>query len=106
MDLHLDLLTSMLKILADTSRLRILLCLGKNTLSVSQIVGQTGMSQPLVSHHLRFLKSSRLVKTERKGPFVYYRLAFPGVLGFLDEGNDIALHLERGDMDNGPIEGR
>jgi DNA-binding transcriptional ArsR family regulator len=63
------------KSLSDENRLRILvsLCNGKKT--VSTIVEEMNLSQPLVSHHLKELRRCLLVKVERKGPFVYYEIA-------------------------------
>jgi len=53
----LDLLTkpiaAICKSLGDENRLRILLAIGDDKKSVSQIVEATGLSQPLVSHHLK-----------------------------------------------------
>jgi DNA-binding transcriptional ArsR family regulator len=40
--------------------------------SVGEIVKATKLSQPLVSHHLRVLKESRILETRRNGPFIYY----------------------------------
>lgn len=33
------------------------------------------LNQPTVSHHLRLLREARLVTCERRGTWVYYRLA-------------------------------
>ncbi|MCK7513364.1 MAG: ArsR family transcriptional regulator [Desulfobacterales bacterium] len=43
--------------------------------SVSSIVEELGLSQPLVSHHLKELKRCLLVTVERSGPFIYYGLS-------------------------------
>jgi len=61
--------------LSDENRLRILLCLSARKHSVSGIVEQLGLSQPLVSHHLKELKRCLLVTVERSGPFIYYGLS-------------------------------
>jgi len=61
--------------LSDVNRLRILLALEKKGKSVSVLVEELGISQPLVSHHLRELRRTLLVSVKRKGPFVYYSLA-------------------------------
>jgi len=61
--------------LSDENRLRILMCLIGPRKSVSRIVEEVGLSQPLVSHHLRELKRFLLVDIEREGPFIYYGLA-------------------------------
>jgi DNA-binding transcriptional ArsR family regulator len=58
--------------MADANRLRILLCVHAGKKSVSGIVEELNLSQPLVSHHLRELRRALLVRMERRGPFVYY----------------------------------
>ncbi|MDJ1130731.1 ArsR/SmtB family transcription factor [Streptomyces iconiensis] len=42
-------------------------------------LGDLGVSQPTVSHHLKKLRDAGLVTSERRGTWVYYRVA-PGVL--------------------------
>jgi DNA-binding transcriptional ArsR family regulator len=74
--------------LADENRLRILLSLGNGKKAVSQIVEELNLSQPLVSHHLRELKRSLLVKVERRGPFIYYEMADPRIIEIL-KGLDV-----------------
>jgi DNA-binding transcriptional ArsR family regulator len=68
------------KSLSDENRLRILLCISSGKKSVGGIVEALGLSQPLVSHHLKELKRSLLVKIERNGPFIYYELSDPRIL--------------------------
>jgi DNA-binding transcriptional ArsR family regulator len=66
--------------LSDENRLRILLCVSAQKKSVSSIVEELGLSQPLVSHHLKELKRCQLVTVERSGPFIYYGLSDPRTL--------------------------
>ncbi|RJR40774.1 MAG: ArsR family transcriptional regulator [Desulfobacteraceae bacterium] len=63
------------KSLSDENRLRILACVSHGKRSVTGIVEELGLSQPLVSHHLKELKRSLLVRIERNGPFIYYELS-------------------------------
>jgi DNA-binding transcriptional ArsR family regulator len=81
------------KSLADENRLRILLCLGNGKKSVSQIVEELSLSQPLVSHHLKELRRSLLVKVERRGPFVYYEMSDPTIIDILVSLETLALEL-------------
>lgn len=67
-------LQMILQVLGDANRLRILRLIGNQECSVSQIVEGTGLSQPLVSHHLRALRESLILETKRQGPFIYYKL--------------------------------
>jgi DNA-binding transcriptional ArsR family regulator len=82
-----DSIAFLAKCLSDENRLRILLCIGNEKKSVSRIVEEVGLSQPLVSHHLKELKRSLLVRVERSGPFIYYELADSNVM-------DILKHLD------------
>ncbi len=85
---HLGSIAILTKSLADENRLRILLCVTDGKKSVSQIVEELKLSQPLVSHHLKELKRTLLVNVERQGPFVYYEIAdkkINDILGRLDE---------------------
>jgi DNA-binding transcriptional ArsR family regulator len=63
--------------LGDANRLRIVSYIGRDTRAVSEIVSATGLSQPLVSHHLRVLREQRILVTRREGPFIFYQLKDP-----------------------------
>ncbi len=81
------------KSLADENRLRILICVGMGKKSVSVIVEELGLSQPLVSHHLKELKRALLVNIERSGPFIYYEIADNRILRILGELHELAATL-------------
>ena len=61
--------------LSEPNRLKIIFVLEKDKRSVSEIIEKTGLSQPLVSFHLKILRENGIVKTERNGTFVYYSLS-------------------------------
>ncbi len=68
-------LTQVFKLLADESRLRILLTLAREgEMHVSALCQMLGQSQPAVSHHLTLLRMAGLVGFRRDGKFNYYRL--------------------------------
>lgn len=81
------------KSLSDSNRLRILLLISSGKKSVSAIVEELDLSQPLVSHHLKELKRSLLVKVEREGPFIYYELADARILDVVRTLNEVATDL-------------
>ena len=81
------------KALADENRLRIILSLAVGKKPVLRIVEELGISQPLVSHHLKELKRALLVRVERSGPFIYYELADPRVVAILSELRGLAADL-------------
>jgi DNA-binding transcriptional ArsR family regulator len=72
------------KCLADENRLRILLSLVNGGKSVTKIGEELGLSQPLVSHHLKELRRSLLLKIERRGPFIFYEVTDPQVLQIIE----------------------
>lgn len=65
------------RLLADTTRLRLLLLLEQEELSVAELAAITQLAQPRVSTHLAKLKEAGLVVDRREGVFVYYRMATP-----------------------------
>jgi DNA-binding transcriptional ArsR family regulator len=81
------------KSLSDENRLRILLCVNNGQKSVSAIVEELNLSQPLVSHHLKELRRSLLVKVERRGPFIYYEIADARIPEILAALKDLAADL-------------
>src|SRR5438874_5749642 len=68
-------LTQVFKLLADESRLRILLTLAREgEMHVSALCAMLNQSQPAVSHHLTLLRMAGLVGFRRDGKFNFYRL--------------------------------
>jgi ArsR family transcriptional regulator, arsenate/arsenite/antimonite-responsive transcriptional repressor len=55
------------KALADVNRLRIVRRLAEGEASVAELIAHVGLSQPLVSHHLKRLRTAGLVATRRVG---------------------------------------
>lgn len=78
-------LARVLKVLGDSNRLGIVLSIGKEARSVTEIVNASGLSQTLVSFHLRIMREADVVRTERNGPFIYYSLSDLSLLEVLFE---------------------
>jgi ArsR family transcriptional regulator len=77
--------TQHLRLLSDPTRVRLLLLLDREELSVAELAGITQLAQPRVSTHLSRLKEAGLVTDRRDGVFVYYRIAGSGTSKALDE---------------------
>jgi DNA-binding transcriptional ArsR family regulator len=60
------------KVLGNESRLRLVRLLAEQPRTVGALSELTGMSQPLVSQHLRTLRQSELVAATRHGKEVTY----------------------------------
>ena len=67
-------LAEMFRLMGDPSRLRIVLACLNAPACVSDLAGRTRLSQSLVSHHLRLLRASRLLRAERQGKQIFYSL--------------------------------
>ena len=65
----------LLKVLSAPARLAIVMELASQPRFVHELVDRLGMSQPLVSQHLRVLRGARLVGVERQGREAVYSLA-------------------------------
>jgi ArsR family transcriptional regulator, zinc-responsive transcriptional repressor len=92
-DEHFQTVSFLAKSLSDENRLRILLCISSGKKSVGGIVEELGLSQPLVSHHLKELKRSLLARIERSGPFIYYELSDPRILDVIHILDTVATEL-------------
>lgn len=92
-------LARFLKVLGDSNRLGIALSIGKEYRSVTEIVNASGLSQTLVSFHLRIMREADIVRTERNGPFIHYSLSDLSLLEILSElsymVNDKKLPVEK-----------
>ena len=75
---RVDTLAETFKALSDPIRLTIVQLLARQSLRKDICVGdlarELGTSQPNVSHHLKVLKSSRLIKCEKRDHFAFYIL--------------------------------
>ncbi len=66
-------LATLLKALADPVRLRLYTRIAATTGATCVCdLGDFGVSQPTVSHHLRKLREAGLIESERRGTWVYY----------------------------------
>ena len=66
-------LADVFKQLGDPTRLRIFLYLCHTCDNVQGLARVMEMSSPAVSHHLRLLKSAKLIESHRQGKEMYYQ---------------------------------
>jgi ArsR family transcriptional regulator, zinc-responsive transcriptional repressor len=72
---HFEAAGNLLKVLAAPARLAIVAELAAQPRFVHELVDRLGLSQPLVSQHLRVLRGAHLVGVERLGREAVYSLA-------------------------------
>lgn len=81
-------LADLFKVFGDPTRIRILDILSQQELCVCDIAQLLSMTQSAISHQLRILKQSRLVKARREGKTIFYSLADDHVSTILTQGLD------------------
>ena len=79
-------LSELFKIFGDSTRIKILFTLLEGERSVNEIAAALNMTQSAISHQLRILKTSRLIKAERDGKLSIYSLADTHVASILSQG--------------------
>lgn len=84
-------LADLFKMFADSTRIKILYDLLREEKNVTQICEDVEMNQSAVSHQLKILRSSKLIKARRDGKMMLYSLADDHVKTILAMGMD---HIE------------
>lgn len=87
-------LAELFKIFGDPTRIKILYAMLDTELCVNDIAGRLQMSQSSVSHQLRILKTSKLVKSRREGKSIFYSLDDEHVRSILSMGME---HIMEGE---------
>ena len=81
-------LAEIFKVFGDSTRIKILYVLFEQEMCVCDIAQLLNMTQSAISHQLKILKQSRLVKNRREGKAVFYSLADSHVKTILSQGMD------------------
>ncbi|MFW6292911.1 MAG: ArsR/SmtB family transcription factor [Spirochaetota bacterium] len=77
-------LSELFRALADETRTKILYLLSQQELCVCDLAHLLDMTLPAVSHHLRLLKTMRLVRSRRDGKQVFYALDDDHILSLIE----------------------
>lgn len=95
---HIDLtndqameLAEVFHLLGEPNRLRLVCAAIDSPLSVQDLTQKLGISQSLVSHHLRLLKAARLMSAQKRGRQVFYQAADDHVRDVL---RDMVEHIQ------------
>ncbi len=81
-------LADLFKLFGDTSRIRILCMLQEGECCVGDLAGRLSMTESAVSHQLKVLKMSKLIKNRREGKQMFYSLADDHVSTILSMGRE------------------
>ena len=85
-------LSELFRALSDETRTKILHLLTQRELCVCDLAYLLEMTLPAVSHHLRVLKTLRLVRSRRTGKQVFYALDDGHVLALIEVARDHYKH--------------
>ena len=88
---ELEDLADLFKIFGDSTRIRILFVLFEAEVCVCDLAETLHMTQSAISHQLRILMQSKLVKSRREGKSVFYSLADGHVRTIIAQGRE---HIE------------
>lgn len=81
---------NLFKILGDTNRVKIILALQYDELCVCELSLLLDMSQSSISHQLRHLRNSNIVKFRKENKQIFYSLIDEEILNILKEGEEYA----------------
>lgn len=84
-------LAEFFKVFADSTRMKIIYALMNEELCVCDIAAIVGTTQSAISHQLRILKQSKLVKYRKEGKIVYYSLDDEHIAEIVKKGRE---HIE------------
>jgi ArsR family transcriptional regulator len=84
-------LAELFKVFGDSTRIRILFVLFEAEVCVCDLAHVLNMTQSAISHQLKILKQSRLVKSRREGKSIFYSLADDHVRTMIAQGRE---HIE------------
>jgi len=79
-------LANLYKMFADTTRVKILWALPCNSMCVCDLAVLLGMTKSAISHQLKLLRLSYLVKYKKQGKIVFYSLSDDHVKDIFEKG--------------------
>ena len=107
MDRDLERIDTLLKALADPTRLRIVGLLAAGEICVCHVHDSLRISQPKASRHLAYLRRAGVVLAEKRGLWVHYRLAPQAsavAQNLLDTACHCVGHLDTAQRDGGRLQ--
>ncbi len=74
------------RVLGDPTRIRLIAAMALSERCVGDLAALVGMSESAVSHQLRLLRATRLVRTRRAGRQIFYTLDDGHILALFQQG--------------------
>jgi DNA-binding transcriptional ArsR family regulator len=95
----MEALADYLKVFSEPNRLTVLSTLRQGPLNVTAVVEKTGLSQALVSKHLKLLTIAGVVRRRPEGSLVFYEVIDDGVFELLTRAEKLMLTSRRQQLD-------
>jgi DNA-binding transcriptional ArsR family regulator len=95
----MDALAEYFKVFSEPNRLTVLDALRDGPLNVTAVVERTGLSQALVSKHLKLLTIAGGISRRPEGSLVFYAVIDPQTLRLLAEAERVMLSSRRQQLD-------
>jgi len=95
----MEALAEYLKVFSEPNRLAVLEALRDGPLNVSAVVATTGLSQALVSKHLKLLTIAGVVLRRPQGSLVFYDVSDDRVFDLLDRADTLLTATLRQQLD-------
>ena len=87
------------KVLSEPNRLKVLEVLKEGELNVTAVVDKIGLSQALVSKHLKLLTIAGFVKRNPKGSLVFYKVVDKEVFKLITKAQKLILSAQQQQLD-------
>jgi DNA-binding transcriptional ArsR family regulator len=95
----MEALADYLKVFSEPNRLAVLEALRDGPLNVSAVVEKTGLSQALVSKHLKLLTIAGVVQRRPEGSLVFYEVSDRAVFRLISQAEKLLLATRRQQLD-------
>jgi|TARA_B100000902_G_scaffold220749_1_gene209627 DNA-binding transcriptional ArsR family regulator len=92
-------LAEFFKVLSEVNRLTVLEVLKDGPLNVTGVVERTGLSQALVSKHLKLLTIAGIIRRTPEGSLVFYEIVDKTVFKFLVQARKIVQSVNQSQID-------
>ena len=96
----MEALAEYFKVFSEPNRLAVLNVLRDGPLNVTAVVEQTGLSQALVSKHLKLLTIAGVVSRNPQGSLVFYEVIDQQIFRLLDDARELMLASRRQQLDD------
>lgn len=91
----MEALADYFKVFSEPNRLAVLDALRGGALNVTAVVERTGLSQALVSKHLKLLTIAGVVRRRPEGSLVFYEVIDKGVFRLLQQADKLLVAARR-----------